>query len=534
MSEWFHKFMTILPEEDGVRVLKIIFLFFFGIVALVILFAPSPAPGKMTYRMLRAGIVVLFLAVLGYQMTWQIGGFSRSDFVRYMRRYDKRPTPVARQIMRGPIFDCRGLVVAAPRADDMWGRRYPYGNAFAHPIGYYHPRCGITGIELLYDSYLNGYLQEEDTLEKAKDLFKRRPEEGPSLTLTLDARLQETAFDLLRGRKGVVIMMRPMTGTILALVSSPGFNPHDPGPASIEENMPAFNRATQGLYPPGSLFKIVIATTALMEKRSPIFSCPGMGYVAADNTPPIRDSEYYSCERRGAIWPGWGNLNMREAMTHSSNVYFSQLGVACGPEAFNAMMKRLHINEPLIYMKSVDDSLKTVAGNAPVVRYRSKLAMLAIGQGEILMTPLHVAVMTAAIANDGDLMAPRMDMAETVKKLDMLCSPGVAQQVRSMMRQVVISGTGKACNLPGLEVCGKTGTAQVPNGEDHAWFTCMAPEKHPNIVVTVLIENGGFGSAAALPVAKEVLMAADRLGYVRKPEVMKILKSTPPSVGRKK
>jgi penicillin-binding protein 2 len=125
-------------------------------------------------------------------------------------------------------------------------------------------------------------------------------------------------------------------------------------------------------------------------------------------------------------------------------------------------------------------------------------------------------------------------MAETVTKLDTLCSSTVAIQVRSMLRQAVVTGTGRACNLPGLDVCGKTGTAQVPGGEDHAWFTCMAPEKHPNIVVTVLIENGGFGAAAALPVAKEVLLAADRLGYVRKPEVMKILKSTSPGVGRKK
>jgi peptidoglycan glycosyltransferase len=534
MIDFFYKFLNALPDEDVIRIVKMTFLFFFFIVTLVILFAPSPESGKVTYRMLRTGIVLLFLAVLGYQLTWQIGGFTRHEFVKYMRRYDKRPTPAARQIMRGPILDCRGLVVAAPRPGDMWGRRYPYGNAFAHPVGYYHPRCGITGIELLYDSYLNGYLQEEDPLEKAKDMFKRRPAEGPTLTLTLDARLQETAFDLLRGRKGVVIVMRPMTGTILALVSSPGYNPHDPGPASIEENMPAFNRATQGVYPPGSLFKMIIATTALVEKRSPIFFCPGMGYIAADNTPPIRDSEYFSYERRGSVWPGWGNLTMRDALTHSSNVYFAQLGVACGPEAFNAMMKRLHINEPLVYMKSVDDSLKTVAGNAPAVQHRSKLAMLAIGQGEILMTPLHVATMTAAIANDGDLMVPRLDMSETVKKIDTLCSATVASQVRSMLRQVVVSGTGRACDLPGLDVCGKTGTAQVPNGDDHAWFTCMAPEKHPNIVVTVLIENGGFGAAAALPVAKEVLLAADRLGYVRKPEVMKILKLTPSSVGRKR
>jgi peptidoglycan glycosyltransferase len=534
MFELLTNFLNAMPEEDVFRILKLTFLVFFGIVALVILFAPSPSPGKMTYRMLRTAIVLLFLAVLVYQMTWQIGGYSRRDFLRFVHRYDKRPNAATRQIMRGPIFDCRGLVIAAPRAGDMWGRRYPFGNAFAHPVGYYHPRCGITGVELLYDSVLNGYLQKDDPIEKAKDLFRGRAEEGQSVTLTIDSRLQETAFDLLKGRRGAVIVMRPVSGAILAMASSPGFNPHDPGPASIEENMPTFNRATQGRYPPGSLFKILIASTALSEKRSPSFACPGMGYIAAASTPPIRDSEYYSCERRGEVWPGWGNLNMREAMVHSSNVYFAQLGVACGPDAFNSMVKRMHINEPLIYMKSLDDALKTSPGNAPVVEHRSKLAMLSIGQGEILMTPLHVACMTATIANDGDFMAPRLDITEPVKKLETLCASHVAVQVRSMLRQVVISGTGKGCNLPGLEVCGKTGTAQVPGAEDHAWFTCMAPQKNPNIVVTVLIENGGFGSAAALPVAKEMLLAADRLGYVRKPEVFKIMKSMPPVQGRAK
>ena len=534
MFELLTKFVNAFPDEDVVRILKMTFLVFFGIAALVILFAPSPAPGKMTYRMLRAGIVVLMVAVLGYQMTWQIGGYYRRDFVRFIRRYDKRPNAATRQIMRGPILDCRGLVIAAPTPGDMWGRRYPFGNAFAHPVGYYHPRCGITGVELLYDSVLNGFQQEENPLEKAKDFFKGRAEEGQSVTLTIDSRLQETAFDLLNGRRGAIIVMRPVSGSILAMVGSPGFNPHDPGPASIEENMPTFNRATQGRYPPGSIFKILMAASALTEKRSPIFSCPGMGYVAAAHTPPIRDSEYFAFERRGAIWTGWGSLTMKDAMVHSSNVYFAQLGVACGTNAFNTMMARMHINEPLVYMKSLDDELKTSPGNAPVVTSRSKLAMLSIGQGEIVMTPLHVACMTAAIANDGDLMVPRLDTAANVKKLDTLCSASVAAQVRAMLREVVIRGTGKGCNIPGLEICGKTGTAQVPGAEDHAWFTCMAPQKSPNIVVTVLIENGGFGAAAALPVAKNILLAADRLGYVKKPEVFKAIRQAPPVQGRTK
>ena len=115
------------------------------------------------------------------------------------------------------------------------------------------------------------------------------------------------------------------------------------------------------------------------------------------------------------------------------------------------------------------------------------------------------------------MMRPRLSKHEPVEKLAELFTPKTAEQLKSMLRDVVIYGTGKAANVPELEVCGKTGTAQAPGGEDHAWFTCFAPRKHPNIVVTVLVEHGGFGAKSALPVARALLEEADRLGYVRKP-----------------
>jgi peptidoglycan glycosyltransferase len=205
-------------------------------------------------------------------------------------------------------------------------------------------------------------------------------------------------------------------------------------------------------------------------------------------------------------------------MAHSSNVYFAQLGVALGPEAFNAIVTRARINEPLVYLDAPSADLQTAKGNVPDVGKKRALALLAIGQGEVLVTPLHVACFTAAVAAEGALMRPRLSKEEPIQKLGELYTPQAAAQLKAMLRDVVTAGTGKGANAPELEVCGKTGTAQAPQGDDHAWFTCFAPRRHPNLVVTVLIENGGFGAAAALPVARALLEEADRLGYVRRPE----------------
>ncbi len=503
--------------RDLFRLLKVAFLAFLTVAALAVLFAPSARPGKVSYGLLRVIVTAALAAVLAYQATWQLTGFLKPDFVKFMRRYNKRPRAAETQVMRGPILDRRGLVLAAPVSGDVWGRRYPLGEAAVHPLGYFHSRYGITAVERVCDPELSGYPVDKREDFPGQKLFAARAEEGASVTLTLDAGLQAKAYELLEGRKGAVVVMRPRSGALLALVSSPGFDPLDPKPAvEDEENSPVFNRAAQGLYPPGSTFKILIAGMALEKGLAPVYACPGMGYIAGPNTPAIRDSEYYAYARGGAVWPGWGRMNIEDALTHSSNVYFAQLGVGCGPAAFNDMMARARINEPLVYLDGPSGKLKTAAGHTPEVTQKRKLALLAIGQGEVQVTPLHVACFTAAVAAGGELMRPRLRADEPAERLGVLFSPRTAERLREMLRMAVRSGTGKAANVPELEVCGKTGTAQVPGGEDHAWFTCFAPRKRPAIVVTVLVERGGFGAKAALPVARALLEEADRLGYVRR------------------
>jgi len=200
---------------------------------------------------------------------------------------------------------------------------------------------------------------------------------------------------------------------------------------------------------------------------------------------------------------------------HSSNVYFAQLGVESRPEAFNDMMVKARIREPLTYLHASGGNLQSARGHVPEVTKKRAIALLAIGQGEVLTTPLHVACFTAAVAADGRMMCPRLSKADSIEELSRLFSARTAGQLRAILREAVSRGTGKGVDLAGLNVCGKTGTAQAPGGEDHAWFTCFAPQRAPNIVITVLIERGGFGAKAALPVARALLQEADSLGYVR-------------------
>lgn len=519
MLETLMNFMNGAHGTEFLRAVQVAFLAFLTVAALAVWAAPSVKPGKVNYGLLRVVVSGALLAVLLYQATWQLAGQAKPDFVRFMRRHNKRPNAAEMQVARGPILDRRGLVLAAPVPGDSWGRRYPLGEAGVHPLGYYHAKYGITAVERVGDAVLSG--MGSDSLDEliGKALFAPRSGEGGAVKLTLDARLQQKAYDLLGDNKGAVVVMRPRSGALLALVSAPGFDPLNPGEAITDEaNAPAFNRATLGRYPPGSTFKILIAGAALEKGLSPVFACSGPGYIAGSGTPPIRDSEYYAYERQGASWPGWGRLNMHDAMVHSSNVYFAQLGVACGAEAFNRMVERAKINDSLTYLKIGSGELRTAKGNVPEVSKRRTIAQLAIGQGEVLVTPLHVACYTAAVAAGGPMMCPRLGLGEKPEKLADLFSPKAAEQLCSMLRDVVRYGTGRAANVPGLDVCGKTGTAQAPGGEDHAWFTCFAPRRHPNLVVTVLVEHGGFGAKAALPVARAVLEEADRLGYVRQTE----------------
>lgn len=511
MAEWVSGLLESDLKTHIPLLLKALFFaaLFFAVLALYAASFPGKKV-KVNYVLLGWIFCGALLAVLLYQATWQLGGMARPEFVKYMRTYNRRSNVARQQSLRGPILDRRGMVLAAPRAGSIWERRYPLGAAGVHPLGYYHPRYGITAVERVCDGELSGVIQDREAL--ARSLIGRRSEQGGSVGLTLDARLQKKAYELLRGRGGAVVALDPRNGDILALASAPGFDPARPESAIRDaRGKPLFNRAVQGRYPPGSTFKIVTAGAALSAGISPTYHCPAGGFVAAGGARAIRDSEYYSALRRGKAWRGWGELTMKEAMVHSSNVYFSQLGAHCAEAVLSKAMRDVCVDIGFTYMAGESGGIDSASGEMPTLNSEWKRAQAAIGQGDLLLTPLHVACYTAAAANGGALYAPRLNGATPVRKLAQPFTPAAAYTLKVMLREVIVRGTGRAADLKGLDVCGKTGTAQVGQGQDHAWFTCFAPFAEPEIVVTVLIEHGGFGAAAALPVARDLLAEAERL-----------------------
>ena len=324
---------------------------------------------------------------------------------------------------------------------------------------------------------------------------------GAPTTLTIDADLQAKAESLMEGKLGAVVVLEPTTGRIRALVNAP--------------RAAYLNRALNGLYPPGSTFKVFMAAAALSDGVDPVFDCPAAGWRPNRSTPPIRDVEATEAAQRRKTWKGFGRIGMDEAMIHSANTYFAQLGYTLGPERFNAAIAAARLRDPATVLSAETISLTGAAAGVPEGKSAAALAQIAIGQGALQLTPLAVALMTAAVADDGLVLAPTLSEAAKPTLRARLFTFAAVQRVKKMMRAVVRRGTGRVCDIPGLDVCGKTGTAQTGKGADHAWFTCFAPETSPCLVVTVLVEGGGFGAKSAAPVAREILLEAQQLGYFK-------------------
>jgi peptidoglycan glycosyltransferase len=520
---FLEQLMALLNGPQGPAVfhgLRLGLLALLALSALALLGARGPKPGPASFVLLKVLTATALLAVLVNQGYWQLAGFSRPAFVQFMRRYNPRPDAAEQQVRRGTIRDANGVVLAASTGEELWQRDYPLGAAAAHVVGYFHPRYGLAGVECVADPSLGGYgtVTRRELDRFGRNLLDHRAAAGSDLTLTIDARLQRKAAELLEGRSGAVVVLRPGDGAILVLASAPVFDPRDPGAAAADTvNAPMLNRATQGLYPAGSTFKILVAALAAEQSRAPRFQCPGTGFAASPGARPIRDSEATVADREGGYWGGWGRIGLRDGFIHSSNVYFAQLGLACGAQALNTIGEAAHLNERIVYLDGPTESLGTRSGHLPHVSAaeRRAVAQLSIGQGELLVTPLHVALFTGAIAAEGEWWQPRLRADDAPRRLNRIVSTRAAHTVRDLMRDAVTSGTGRGADLPGLAVCGKTGTAEVPGGADHAWFTCFAPASRPALVVTVLVERGGYGARAALPIARALLEEADRLGMLK-------------------
>lgn len=475
------------------------------------------APYRIGHRTRLMLFPVLFCAaaaaILVSQSRWHLFGHTDKRFVRFMELHDPRPETAARRLVRGEILDRNGAVLARTLPDGSGRREYPCAEAAAHVVGFRHPAEGLTGIENAADSLLSGYHDmrtAEDFRDAAVEAAKRGRNVGTNVTLCIDSRLQLAAAHALRGRRGAAVAMDPRTGEVLLLCSSPSFDPNRfDRRLNADRSLPLYNRALRGLYPSGSTFKTAIAGL-MVDCGVPLeLDCPGDGFRLYPKAKPIRDHEWYSWERRGAVWPGFGRIGLEKALAKSSNVYFAKGGVSCGIEAFNGLSERLLANKSVTVWSNGASRLASAAGTVPRLGRGEKreLSQLSIGQGRLQLTPLHLALLVSSIANGGAMQAPRLSPDMPAAELSRPFSRRAARRVADAMRGVVKTGTARAVAIPGLDIGAKTGTAQNPHGDDHAWFVCFAgPEDgKPEIAVAVVVENAGFGSAAALPVAKAVL-----------------------------
>ena len=463
------------------------------------------------------------LGILAYQASWQLTGLFRPQFVAFMQSHDRREFNPAHFIQRGRILDRRGRVLA--QSQEFAGRVYrvyPFGPAFAHTVGYSNPRFGAIGAESAANNQLNGATPE--TLASWGELGRqlltkaKRPK-GQDLTLTLDAELQVLALQRLGERSGAAVLLRPKDGAVLVLANSPSFDPNELEPGLFRgpsPGTPLLNRAAQGLYPPGSTFKVVLAAEALEAGFSGTLHCPAAGFTTSRRYPPIRDHDYYSAKKAGRTWGGFGNLDLTTAFAESSNVFFAQLGVRYGQDAFARTGERFQFGRQIRLYPGTDRYGNLSTGRLP--RFNPSdlygLAQASIGQGRVLATPAHLATIAAAVANHGLAMRPRLLAQEPPEPLGQYMAPQTAARLAAMMRKVVTSGTGRGIDGADLAIAGKTGTAEAPQGAAHSWFIGFAPASDPRLAVAVLVEHGGWGSSVAAPIARDLLLRAMELGVV--------------------
>ncbi len=468
---------------------------------------------------LSRALPLLLCAVWIHQGWWQLAGFAQPRFLAFLRRYDRRPTVAATRPVRGRILDARGETLAEDDPERPGGRHYPAGAAAAHVIGFIHPKYGLYGLEGVADAYLLGgaFSTPSERSRFGKNLLAARPR-GNDLRLTLHGDLQRTAAQLLAGRRGAIVVLRPDDGAILAMASAPAFDPEDPAPAlaANPDEAPMLHRAIHGRYPPGSSFKIVTAALAIERGERGALPCPAEGIVPMPGMRPIRDHEYYAAQREGRDWSGHGSLSLREAFVRSSNVYFAQVGLRTPPERMAELLDRIRASETLVLFEGSDGRVATRAGPAIAAAdlHGGRRAQWAIGQGDLALTPFQMALIAAAVANEGWVWAPHLAADAARQPLGRFFKPATARELQALMAAVVAQGTGRRAAPPGISVAGKTGTAQNPRGEDHAWFVGFAPTDRPAVAFAVLIEHGGSGGQTAAPRAAELVAKAAQLGLL--------------------
>lgn len=447
--------------------------------------------------------LILFLMMMAYFVYFQI--WKSESFIS--SPYNSLQDLFSQHVVRGDIISSDGQVLATTKADDdgTETREYPYGRVFSHAVGY--ASNGKAGLENQENFSL--LRSNEFFLTKIADDLSGSKSQGDNVITTLDAQIQQTAYDALGSYDGAVIVMEPDTGRILAMVSKPDYDPN-----TVKENWESltaegstvlYNRATQGKYAPGSVFKIFTALEYYRENPDSYeqyaFDCNGEITVEGATIHCAGNTKH-------------GQEDLKSSFANSCNASFASLSLSLNRSKFQSTCDSLLFNKSLpIAFESSKSSFAISDKDS------SSLVMeTGIGQGKTMVSPLHMLLVVSAIDNDGVLMTPYLvDHTENAsgvevssnspKEYGSLMTEKEASVLQEFMRSVVTDGTAGRLAGQSYEASGKTGTAQVSDSSDqtNAWFVGYAKKDgYEDIAVAVIVENSGSGSTYAVPIAKKI------------------------------
>jgi penicillin-binding protein A len=398
-------------------------------------------------------------------------------------------------------------------------RNYPEGALYAAVTGYHSIIYNNAGVERAENDVLSGQ-DPRLAFRRLADMFTGRDPAGGDVVLTLDPAVQAAAMAGLEGVTGAVVALDPSTGAVLGMASSPSYDPtllssHDPeairefaAELDAADPDPRINQATREIYPPGSVFKVIVSAAALEEGYTPETVIPAPDLLTLPNS--TRTLENFG----GSSCSSSEEQQLIDALTISCNTAFAQLGIELGEDKIRETAEAFGIDG-----EKRNIPLPVVGSTVGDIEDDAALGQTSIGQRDVRVTTLQAAMIAAAVANDGSLMQPYLvdqlrapDLSvideTTPDELSRAVSEEVAAQLTEMMLSVVENGSGRSAQIDGVEVAGKTGTAETPDAPDHNWFIGFAPADDPTIAVAVFVKNGGgTGGDVSAPIARDVLQA---------------------------
>ena len=421
--------------------------------------------------------------------------------------YNKRQQLLAERVVRGTIYSSDNEVLAETKknSDGSESRYYPYKNMFCHAVG--RVDNSMTGVELAQCYPL--LTSHSNPLKQLVNTFRGEKNAGDNVVTTLNADLQKTAYEALGSYKGAVVALEPKTGKILTMVSKPDYDPNtvlenwNDLVEDSEDNSALLNRAAQGLYPPGSTFKMLTAMEYIRENQDSYkkyqYNCSGSASFEGN------EINCYGGESHG-------NLDLFTSFAKSCNTSFANIGMNLNISSFGKLCERFGFNKSLNLGFESNKSRFTLSDKSD----KGELVQTVIGQGKTQITPMLNAMIVSTIANDGEMMKPYMvdhtenDSKKNVKKYSPVSmgkkvDKSVVKAMKKMMKMVVSEGTGYSLSDLSYQVAGKTGSAEFDaEGTSHAWFVGYAPADDPKIAVSIVVEGAGTGSQYAIPIARKM------------------------------